>query len=187
MAKRENSKANPWIISYGRSEYDGREIETLTPIHKAQQIHKYRLGLFVTGIVALVAAIINLVLITILQLKGADTSISSAITGTSIVFVITLLIDIILTINLNRYIRSKGWLILYIPCLVLMIIFSVPQIMILISLLVPNVHIEDIPNFAWANYINIAVCGIFTIAEITRMILHWNDLDLKQEIYKALK
>ncbi|MBQ0045679.1 MAG: hypothetical protein KBS35_02205 [Mycoplasma sp.] len=187
MARRENSKANPWIISYGRTDYDGSAIDTLTPIHKAQQIHKYRLGLFVTGIVALVAALINLSLIAVLQINGANTGVSSAITGASIIFVITLLIDIIFTINLNRYIKGKQWLILYIPCLVLMIVFSVPQIMTLISLLVPSVHFEDLPNFEWANYVNIAVCGIFVIAETVRIIFHWHDLDLKQEIRKALK
>lgn len=187
MAKRENSKANPWIISYGRTDYDGSAIDSLTPIHKAQQIHKYRLGLFVTGIVALVAAIVNLSLIAALQVKGANAGISSAITGASIVFVVALLVDIIFTVNLNRYINDKRWLILYIPCLVLMIVFSVPQIMTLVSLLVPTVHFEDLPNFEWANYVNIGVCGIFVIAEALRIFFHWHDLDLKQEIYKALK
>lgn len=188
MEKIRNSKQNPWIISYGRTDYDGSAIRTLTPIHNAQSIHKYRLGLFVTGIVALVAAITDLVLIAMFILNGSkDQGVSAGITSASIIFVITLLIDIILTINLNRYIKEKRWLILYIPCFALMITFSVPQILILVKLLIPSISIPDVDSWQWANYINIVVSIVFVIAEGLRMYWHRKDLDLKQEMRKALK
>lgn len=187
MEKIKNSEKNPWIISYGSSEYNGKPIKSLTPIHKAQEIHKYRLALFVTGIIGLCAALADLVLIAMFVAKGSsDQGISAGITSASITFVITLLIDIIFTINLNRYVKEKRWLILYIPCFVSMVLFSVPQILILVKILVPTLNIPDISSWQWANDINIAVSVIFIIAEGLRMYWHRNDLDLKQEMRRAL-
>ena len=188
MEKIKNSQKNPWIISYGSSEYHGQPIKTLTPIHQAQEIHKYRLGLFVTGIIGLCAAIGDLILIAMAVVKGEDIKggVSTGVTTMSIVFVITLLIDIVLTINLNRYVKEKRWLILYIPCFVSMIFFSVPQILTLISVFGIKMDF-NIGAWKWANYVNIAVCLIFVIAEGLRMYWHRNDLDLKQEMKRALK
>ena len=196
MAKRIGSNPNnPMIISWGSKEYDGRPIDSLTPIHKSQQIYKYRLGLFATGLVGLVTAIIDLIFIAfaIVEAKNGSTSTeteiakatSTGITVSSIIFVIALLIDIIFTINLNRYLKSKRWLILYIPCLVLMITFSVPQLLKLLTLFNISIPSFSLPN--WANTVNIAVCGIFIIAEAIRIIIHWNDIDIAKEVKKALR
>lgn len=192
MEKIKNSKDNPWIISYGTSKYNGEPIDTLQPIHTAQQIHKYKLGLFVSGIIGLVIALIDLSMIAAFMAKGQPTdvagaSLSKAITSFTIIFVVMLLIDVIFTINLNRYEKNKRWLFLYIPCLVAMLLFSVPQIMILIKIVVPSLSIPEITSWKWANYINIVVCAIFVVAEVIRIILHWNDLDLKQEMKRVLK
>lgn len=182
-----NSIDNPWIISYGSADYDGREIPSKTPMHDARAVHKYKLGLFVTALIAMSAAIVDIVLIVLTQLNGQPLpGLSSGITTASIVFVITLLVDIIFTINLNKYVNDKRWLILYIPAFVLMVIFSVPQLLTLLTLFGIK-----LPTFSympdWANYVNIFICGVYIVAEIVRIILHWNDLDIKQEVRKALR
>ncbi|XQP55232.1 MAG: hypothetical protein ACOQNV_00475 [Mycoplasmoidaceae bacterium] len=192
MEKTINNKDNPWIISYGRTDYDGRPIKTLQPIHTAQQIHKYKLGLFVGGIIGLIIAIIDFAMIVTFMAKGQPIddygkALSKAITSFTIMFVVMLLIDVIFTINLNRYERNKRWLILYIPCLAAMLLFSVPQIMTLIKLMVPSINIPEIQSWKWANYINIVVCIIFIIAEAIRLYLHRKEVNLKQEVYEALK
>lgn len=196
MARRENSKANPWIISYGRTDYDGSAIDSLTPIHKAQQIHKYRLGLRAVGIVAMVAALVTIILIGIHMYRLGSMSptdkdpIQPGITATSMIFLVTLLIDIIFTVNLNRYVNDKKPLILYIPCCALMLAFSVPQLIAVITIFGINVQEEVMnvfKNLSWANYITIAVCLIYIIAEAIRIYYHRNDLNLKTEIKKALK
>lgn len=189
MARRENSKANPWIISYGRSDYDGSAIDSLTPIHKAQQIHKYRLGLFAVGIVAIVAAFLTVILICIRMASG-NTKVVPGISTTSMTFLITLFIDIVLMVNLNRYINDKKPLILYIPCCIAMLAFSIPQIIAVVAMFGVNIpeEIKDMfKSLSWANYIIFVVCIIYIVAEIIRMVVHRNDFNLKQEIYKALK
>lgn len=194
MARRENSKANPWIISYGRTDYDGSAIDSLTPIHKAQQIHKYRLGLRVVGIIAIAIALINIILIALHMVniyKGIEKDpIAPAITALSMGFLITLLIDIIFTVNLNRYINDKKPLILYIPCAAIMLVFSVPQLIAVIAIFGINVP-QDVTNFfanlSWANYVSILVCLVYLVAEPIRIYYRRQDLSLKQEIKKALE
>ncbi|MCQ3908183.1 MAG: hypothetical protein MJ200_01085 [Mycoplasmoidaceae bacterium] len=149
MEKTINNKDNPWIISYGRTDYDGKPINTLQPIHTAQQIHKYKLGLFVGGIIGLAIALIDFIFIVVFLAKGSPVdksgqTLSTAITSLTFIFAIMLMIDVIFTINLNRYERNRRWLILYIPCLVAMLIFSVPQLMTLLTIVVPAIHVPDI-------------------------------------------
>ena len=191
---RENSKANPWIISYGRTDYDGSPIDNLTPIHKAQQIHKYRLGLRAVGIVAMAAALLNIILIIIHMVNvynGVEKDpIAPAITAMSMVFLISLIIDIIFTVNLNRYVNDKKPLIIYIPCAAIMLAFSVPQLIAVIAIFgisVPDEIKNVFTNLSWANFVSIAVSLIYLIAEPIRIYYHRHDLDLKAEIKKALK
>lgn len=173
------------------------EHETTTPVAWAQQVRKYKLGLFVTGIIGVAFAAIDFMLIAMLLYKyphgnpggGLDpvyTVISKIITSLTILFVIILAIDVVLTINLNRYVKNKKALILYIPCLSSMVCFSVPQILGLLKLFNIDIPIEFM-NVWWANYVNIAVCGIFMITEFIRLIKHRDELNIKAEIYKALR
>ncbi|MCQ3914694.1 MAG: hypothetical protein MJ201_02765 [Mycoplasmoidaceae bacterium] len=79
--------------------------------------------------------------------KGIEKDpIAPAITALSMGFLITLLIDIIFTVNLNRYINDKKPLILYIPCAAIMLVFSVPQLIAVIAIFGINVP-QDVTNF----------------------------------------
>lgn len=170
------------------------EQPTTTPVAWIQQVRKYKLGLFVTGIIGIVLAGLDLSSISMFvyfqSLDGATDilkALSTAITTLSVLFVIVLLIDVIFTVNINRYIKNKKALILYIPCLTLMICFSVPQILIVLKLLVPGVQIPEIQQYAWANYINIVVCSLYMITEIVRLIHHRDEINVTDEIKKALR
>ncbi len=170
------------------------EQQTTTPVAWIQQVRKYKLGLFVTGIIGIILAGLDLASIAMFihfqsAVDATDIlkAISTAITTLSVSFVIVLLIDVIFTVNINRYIKNKKALILYIPCLSLMVCFSVPQILIVLKLLVPGVQIPEIEQYAWANYINIVVCSVYMITELIRLIRHRDEINVTAEIKKALR
>lgn len=175
-----------YFIAWAEKDYNGKAIKSLTPMHDAQQIHKYRLGLFVTGIVALFVAALSIVFISLFLSDGSENSeYSSAIMSVTYIFVVALLIDVIFTANLNKYVNEKRWLWLYIPSLVAMILLSVPQTLVLLKLIITDLKIPSAQSWDWANYVNIACCSAFIVAETVRMILHRNDISIKNELIRA--
>lgn len=175
-----------YSIAWAEKDYNGKAIKSLTPMHDAQQIHKLRLGLFVTGIVALFVAALSIIFISLFISDGSENSdYSSAIMSVTYVFAIALLIDVVFTANLNKYVNEKRWLWLYIPSLVAMILLSVPQTLVLLKLIISDLDVPSAKSWEWANYVNIACCGAFIVAETVRMVLHRNDISLKNELIKA--
>jgi len=170
--------------------YHGELIEPRNKMHWQQQIHKYNLGLFVTGIIAMATALLTIIFDALIIAKGgegdATKGFAAAASTTTIIFVITLAIDIVLTVCLNKYYKNKFPLILFIPALALMLIFAVPELMSLLTLFGIKVSVKGLTG-PWTAYVVMSICGAFIIFELWRMILHRDDLDIYKEVKKALR